>query len=135
MALLQSAMSCDNLELTSSILGVSLVNFIHAINLCPDINKRRVYIDKYFRQLELAHTMFKEHDSQMYKEMSEQLKRREEMEKLNRRKDAVLAAINTTKQPAFTTFTGARGRENEKRGGEEKRTGKSVESTEINLWL
>lgn len=133
-------MSCDNLELTSSILGVSLVNFIHAVNLCPDVNKRRVYIDKYFRQLELAHTMFKEHDSQMYKEMSEQQKRREEMEKLNRRKDAVHAAINMTKQPTFTTFTGARGRENEKRGREEEGTRKSVEkksveSTEINFWL
>ena len=128
-------MSCDNLELTSSILGVSLVNFIHAINLCQDVQKRRVYVDKYFRQLELAHTMFKEHDSQMYREMSEQLKRREEMEKLNRRKDAVVAAINTTKQPTFTTFPGARGRVDEKRSREEERTGKSAESTEINLWL
>ena len=79
--------------------------------------------------------MFKEHDSQMYKEMIEQLKRREEMEKLNRRKDAVLAAINTTNRPTFTTFTGAQGRKDEKRGGEEERTGNSTESTGINMWL
>ena len=132
MATLQSAMSCDNLELTSSNLGVSLVNFIHAINLCPDVHMRRIYVDKYFRQLELAHSMFKEHDSQMYREMSEQLKRREEMEKLNRRKDAVLAAINATRQPTFFSFPGPRGRGDERRGREEERT---RGTTEDNLWI
>ena len=131
-------MSCDNLELTSSNLGVSLVNFIHAVNICPDDQMRRIYVDKYFRQLELAHSMLKEHDAQMYKEMSEQLRRREEMEKLNRRKDALLAAINVTRQPTFTSFPGSRGRGDEKRGREEERTEKTTEARETaenSLWL